>query len=110
MVCILISKNFPEFVVIHTVNDFSLLGNTEVGVFLERSCFFYDPVNAGNLISGSSAFFKPSWDTRKFLAHKMLKPSTQDFKHDLTSMEDECICLMVGTFFSTTLLGNWDED
>ena len=103
-------KSVPQFLMFHTVRGFSLVSETEEDVFLEFPCFFYDPVNAGNLISGSSAFFKPSWDTRKFLAHKMLKPSTQDFKHDLTSMEDECICLMVGTFFSTTLLGNWDED
>ena len=86
MVCILISKNFPEFVVIHTVNDFSLLGNTEVGVFLERSCFFYDPVNIGNLISGSSAFSKPSLYIWKFLVDTLLKPSLKGFEHNTASM------------------------
>ena len=85
MVCILISKNFPEFVVIHTVNDFSLLGNT-VDVFLERSCFFYDPADIGNLISGSSAFSKPSLYIWKFLVHVLLKPSLKGFEHNTASM------------------------
>ena len=64
----------------------------------------------GNLISGTSAFSKPSLDIWKFLVRIMLKPSRQDFKYDLTSMEDECSCLMVSTFFGTTLFGDWDED
>ena len=85
MVCILISKNFPEFVVIHTVNDFSLLGNT-VDVFLELSCFFYDPADIGNLISGSSAFSKPSLYIWKFLVHILLKPSLKGFEHNTASM------------------------
>ena len=58
----------------------------------------------------SSAFSKPSLATWKFLVHKMLKPRVQDFNHALTSMGDECNCPMVRTFFSTILLGNWDED
>ena len=62
------------------------------------------------LISGSVSFSKPSLDIWKFLAHIMLKPSMQDFKHDLTSMGDECNCPVVSTFFDTTLLGNLDED
>jgi len=67
-------------------------------------------VNIDNLISSSSAFSKPSLDVGKFLVHIMLKPSMQDFKHDLTSMGDEYDCLIVSTLFSTILLGNWDED
>ena len=62
------------------------------------------------MISVSSSFSKPSLDIWKFLVHIMLKPSMQDFKHDLTSMGDECSCQIISTFFSTTLLGNWDED
>ena len=77
---------------------------------MEFPCFLYDPANVGNLISGSSAFSKSSWNVWKFLGHVMLKPSMQYFKHDLTGMGEECSCLMVSTFFSTTLLGNWDED
>ena len=74
---------------IHTVKSFIVIDETEIDVFLEFSCFLYDPVNAGNLISGSSAFSKPSLGVWKFLVLVMLKPSMPDFKHDLTSMRDE---------------------
>ena len=83
---------------------------TEVDVFLESPCFLHDSANVSNLISGSSAFYKPNLDVWKFLVRIILKPNLQDFEHDLTSMGDECNCPMVSTFFSTTLLGNWDED
>ena len=89
---------------------FGVVDATEVDVFLEFPNFNYDPVNVGNLISGSSSSSKSRWDVWKFLVRITLKPSMQYFKHDLTSMGDECSCLMVSTFFSTTLLGNWDED
>ena len=62
-------KNFPQYVVIHTVKGFSIVNEAEVGVFLEFSCFFYDPVDVGNLISGSSAFSKVSLYIWKFLVH-----------------------------------------
>ena len=62
-------KNFPQFAVIHTVKGFSIVNKAEVDVFLELSCFFYDPVDAGNLISGSSAFSKSSLDIWKFSVH-----------------------------------------
>ena len=101
-------KSFLQFVVIHTVKYFSVVDETVVDVFLESPCFLYDPANVGNLISGSSAFSKSSLNIWKFLVCIMLKPSMQDFKHDLTSMENECNCLMVCTFFSTTLLEDWD--
>ena len=94
----------------HTVKGFSIVHETEVDVFLEFPSFLYDPANAGNFISGSSSFSKPSLDIWKFLVHIMLKPSMQDFKHVLTSVGDGCNCPMVSTFFSTALLGNWDED
>ena len=76
-------KNFPQFVVIHTVSEGA------VDVFLEFSCFFYDPMDVGNLISDSSAFSQHSLDIWKFSVHIMLKPSMQDFEHDLTSMGGE---------------------
>ena len=83
----------------------------EVDVFLEFPSFLYDPENVGNLISGSSSFSKlTSLDIWKFLIHIMLKSSMQDFKSDFISMENECNCLMVNTFFIATLSGNWDED
>ena len=59
-------------------------------MFSEFPSLFYDPANVGNLIFGSSSFPKSSWDIWKLLIHKMLKPSMQDFKHDTTSMGDEC--------------------
>ena len=93
-----------------TVESFDIVDETEVDVFLEFPSFLYDPVNVGNLISGSSSFYKLSLDIWKFLVCIMLKPSMQDFKHDLTSTGYECNCLMVNTFFGITLLGNWDED
>ena len=105
-----LSKSFPQFVMIHSVKCFSIVDETEIDVFLKFPCFLYNPANVGNSISGSSSFSKPSWDNWKFLVHIILKPSMQDFKHDLTSMRDQCYCLMVSTFFGTTLLGNWDED
>ena len=95
---------------IHRVKGFCIVDETETDVFLKFPCFLYDPANVGYLISGSSAFSKPRLDIWKFLVCIMLKPSRQDFKHDLTRMGDECESLMVSTFFGTTLLGNWDKD
>ena len=99
-------KNCPQFVMIHTVKGFSIVDETEVDAFLESPCFLHDTVNFGNLISGYSAFSKSSLDIWKFLVCIILKPSMQDFKHDLTRMGDECNCPMTRTFFTTTLLVN----
>ena len=107
---ILISLRAFHHLLWSTVKAFRVANETGVDVLLKFPCFLYDPVNVDNLISGSSAFSKPSLDVGKFLVHIMLNPSMQDFKHDLTSMGDECNCLVAITFFSTTLLGNWDED
>ena len=68
-------KNFPQFVVIHTVKDFGIVSKTEVDVFLELSHFFYDPVDVGSLISGSSTFSKYTLNIWKFSVHTLLKPS-----------------------------------
>ena len=67
-------KNFPQFVVIHTVKGFSVVNEAEVDVFLEFSCFFYDPTDVGNLISDSSVFSKSSLNIWKFTVHILLKP------------------------------------
>ena len=72
-------KNFPQFVVIHTVKGFSIVNEAEVDVFLEFASFSYDPTDVGNLISGSSAFSKSSWNIWKFLVHVLLKPSTDTY-------------------------------
>ena len=74
-------QNFLQFVVIHTVKGFSIINGTEVDVFLEFSCFFYDPTDVGNLISGSSAFSKSSLNFWKFSIQVLLKPSWEDFEH-----------------------------
>ena len=79
-------QNFPQFVVIHTVKSFSIVNKTEIDVFLELSCFFDDPVDVGNLISGSSAFSKTSLNIRKFTVHVLLKPGLENFEHYFTSV------------------------
>ena len=79
-------KNFPQYVVMHTVKGFSTVNETEVDVFLEFSCFSYDLTNVGNLISGSSAFSKSSLYIWKFLVHIPLKTKLEDFEHDLANM------------------------
>ena len=77
-------KNFPQFVMIYTVKDFSIV--TEADVFLEFLCFFNDPTDVGNLISGSSAFSKSSLNIWKFTVQVLLKPGLENFEHYFTSM------------------------
>ena len=77
-------KNFPQFVVIHTVKGFGIVNKSEVDVFLELSCLFDDPVDVGNLISGSSAFFKSSLNIWIFSVHVLLKPDLENFEHYFT--------------------------
>ena len=79
-------KSFPQFVVVHIVKGFSIVNKAEIDVFLELSCFFDDPVDVGNLISGSSAFSKTSLNIRKFVVHVLLKPGLENFEHYFTSM------------------------
>ena len=79
-------KKFPQFVVIHTVKGFRIVNEAEVDAFLEFSCFFYDPTDAGNLISGSSAFSKSSLYIWKFSVYVLFKSSLKDFEHYLASV------------------------
>ena len=79
-------KNFPQFVVIHIVKGFGIVNEAKVDIFLEVSCFFDDPTDVGNLISGSSAFFKYNLYIWKFSIHVLLKPNFKDFEHNLISM------------------------
>ena len=74
-------KNFPQFVVIHTVKGFSIVNEVEVDVFLKFSCFLYGPLDVSNLFSGSSAFSKSSLNIWKFLVHIQLKLNLKDFEH-----------------------------
>ena len=79
-------QNFPQFIVIHTVKGVGIVSKAEIDVFLELSCFFDDPVNVGNLISGSSAFSKSSLNICKFMVHVLLKPGLENFKHYFASV------------------------
>src|SRR5574340_479247 len=79
-------KNFPQLIVIHTVKSFGIVNKAEIDVFLELSCFFHDPADVGNLISGSSAFSKTRLNIRKFTVHILLKPDLETFEHYFTSM------------------------
>ena len=98
-------KNFPQFVVIHTVKGFNVVNEAEVDVFLEFSCFFCDPVDVGNLISGSSAFSKSS-----LLVHVLLKPGVENFEHYFASVWNECNCIVVWTSFGIAHLYEWNEN
>ena len=96
-----ILKNFSQFVVIHTVKGYSVVNEAEVDVFLEFPCFFYDPTDVGNLISGFSAFSNSSLYIQTFSVRILLKPSLEDFEHYLAIMWNECNCVVVWTFFGT---------
>ena len=79
-------QNFPQFIVIHTVKDFGIVNKAERDVFLGFSCFFDDPADVGNLISGSSAFSKSSLNIWNFTVHILLKPGLENFEHYFTSV------------------------
>ena len=79
-------NNFPQFVVIHTVKSFGIVNKAEMDVFLELSCFLDDPLDVGNLISGSSAFSKSSMNIWKFTVHVLLKPGLENFEHYFASV------------------------
>ena len=99
-------KNFPQFVLIHTVKGFGIVKKAEVNVFLELSCFLDDPTDVGNLISGSSAFSKTSL---KFTVHVLLKPGLENLEHYFPSVWDECNCAIVWAFFGIAFLWDWNE-
>ena len=102
-------QNFPQFIAIHTVKGFGIVNKAEIDVFLELSCFFYDPVDVGNLISGSSAFSKTSLNIWKFMVHELLKPGLENFEHYFTSVWDECSCVVVWEFFGIALAESEEE-
>ena len=79
-------QNFPQFVGIHTVKGFDIVNIAEVDIFLELSCFFDDPADVGNLVSGSSAFSKTSLNIWKLTVHVLLKPGLENFEHYFTSV------------------------
>ena len=103
-------KNFPQFVVIHTMKGFGVVSEVEVDGFLELSCFVDDPMDVGNLISGSSAFSKSSLYIWKFTVQVLLKPGLENFEHYFASVWGECNCLVVWTFFGIAFLWDWNEN
>ena len=103
-------QNCPQFVVIHTVKGFGIVNKAEIYIFLELSCFFDDPADVGNLISGSFAFSKSSLNIWKFLVHVLLKPGLENFEHYFTSLWDECNCVIAWTLFGIVFLWDWNEN
>ena len=81
-------KSFPQFVVTHMVKGFGIVNKAEVDVFLEFSCFFYDPTDVGNLISGSSTFSKPRLNIWKFTVHVLLRPGLNSEHYSKLSIEN----------------------
>ena len=101
-------KNFPQFVVTHTVKG--TVNEAEVDFSLEFSCFFYIPTDVGNLISGSSAFSKSSLNIWKFSVHGLLKPHLDNFEHYFAGMWDECNCGVLWIIFGIAILYNFCEN
>ena len=103
-------QNVPQFTVIHTVKGFGIVNKAEIDVFLELSSFCDDPVDIGNLISGSSAFSKTSLNIWKFSVHILLKPGLENFEHYFPSMWEECNRAVVWAFFGIAFLWDWNEN
>ena len=103
-------KNFPQFIVIHTVKGFGIVNKAEIDVFLKLSCFFNDPADVGNLISASSAFSKLSLNIWTFTVHILLKPGLENFEQYFAVMWDECNCALVWAFFGIAFPWDWNEN
>ena len=103
-------KNFPQFIVIHTVKGLGIVNKAEIDVFLELSCFFSDPADIGNLISGSSAFSKTSLNIWKFTVYVLLKPGLENCERYFTSVWDECNCAVDWAVFGIAFPWDWNEN
>ena len=104
-------KKNPQFLVIHTVKGFGIVNNAEIDVSLELSCFFFNnPVDVGNLISGSCAFAKTSLNIWNFMVHILLKPGLENFEHLFNSVWDDHDCAVVWASFGIAVLWYWNED
>ena len=103
-------QNLPQFIVIHRVKGFGIVNKTEIDIFLELSCFFDDPADVGNLISGSPAFCKTGLTIWKFTVHILLKSGLEDFEHYFTSVWDEGSCAVVWAFFGIAFPWDWNEN
>ena len=103
-------QNFPQFIVIYAVKGFGIVIKAEIDVFLELSCFFHDPTDVGNLISGSSAFSKSCLNIWKFTVHVLLKSGLENFEHYFGSMWDNCNCAVFWAFFGISFLRDCIEN
>ena len=103
-------QDFSQFIVIHTVKGFGIVNKAETDVFLELSCFFDDPADVGNLISGSSDFSKTSLNILDFPVHILLKPGLENSEHYFISVWDECNYVVVWAFFGIVFLWGWYEN
>ena len=103
-------QNFPQFIEIHTVEGFGIVYKAEIDVFWNSLACLDDPVDIGNLISGSSAFSKTSLNIWKFPVHVLLKPGLENFEHYFTIVWDECNCVVVWAFFGIAFLKDWNEN
>ena len=103
-------QNFPQFIEIHTVEGFGIVYKAEIDVFWNSLACLDDPVDIGNLISGSSAFSKTSLNIWKFPVHVLLKPGLENFEHYFTIVWDECNCAVVWAFFGIAFLRDWNEN
>ena len=103
-------KNFPQFVVIHTVKGFGIVNKAEVDVFVELSCFFDDPMDVGNLMSGSTAFSNFSLNIWKFMVHVLLKPGLQNFEHYFASVWAGYNWAVLWPFFGIAFLWDWNKN
>ena len=98
-------QNFPQFVVIDTVKGFGVVSKAEVDVFLEFSCFFDDPADVGNVISGSSVFTKSSLNIWKFMVQVLLKPGLENFVHYFASVDMRAIVQQFEHFLALPFFG-----
>ena len=103
-------KIFPQFAVIHTVKDFSIVNEAEVELFLKFSCFLHDTTDVGNLISSPSASLKPSLHIWTSSGQVLLKSSLKDCEHYFVSLFNECNCMVVWTLFGVALISDWNEN
>ena len=104
-------QNFPQFIVIHTVKGFGIVNKAvDFFFFFEVSCFFSEPADIDNLISGSSAFSKTSLNIWKFTVHVLLKPGLENFEHYFTRVWDECSCVAVWAFLGIAFFWDWNKN
>ena len=107
VVCSHLLKNFPQFVLIHTVKGFGVNSKAEIDVLLELSHFFDDPTSIGNLMA-PLPFLNPAWTSRSLWFTLLLKPGLENFEHYFASMWDEWNCIVVRTFFGIAFLWDWN--